>query len=263
MQKIANILIGICLYTAYSIPSIAVTTMAAVGDSITSGYPEINCARGKQAYGGYAKYLEPKLDSNGWATTLYNYGIGGDRAEWATQEEGVHCKDEHWKFDGSPIKHDQIAVASGRAPKPEYMLYLFGTNDLGYHSPPTVVNYIKNGINQIIGNDIIPIVGTILPDTRVAGDPKDIHSTNNLLRPWLISMDVQIAEFYNAASNSGWNSMMSDGLHPDNSGRQFMANIWYQALLDDRAKKEAIEEAIKRAKTAAALAGINSLLLLD
>ena len=252
-------LLTLALFAGFSNTTYAVTNMAATGDSITSGYPEIGCARGKQKYGGYAKYLEPKLDSSGWATTLYNYGIEGDRAEWAYKPADRHCDDENWSHNGQSIRHNQLAVALARSPKPEYMLYLFGTNGLGHYSAPTVMAYIKIGINQILDAGVIPIVGTILPDTRSKGDIKDITGANSLLRTWLNSIDVQIAEFYYATSNNGWKGMMSDGLHPDNDGRRFMADIWFGALNEDKEKKAAA----RRTRIAGSLNGPYLLLLLD
>ncbi len=259
MCKILQPLLLLALLAGLSNAAHSVTYMAATGDSITSGYEDVICARGKQKYGGYSQYLEPLLDNSGWSTTLYNYGIAGDRAEWAYKTHDKHCDDESWSHNGQSIRHNQLAVALARSPKPEYILYLFGTNDLGHHSAPTVVAYIQTGVNMILNAGTIPIVGTIIPDTRSKGDIKDITGANSSLRAWLNSIDVQIAEFYYATSISGWENLLYDGLHPGSNGQRFMADIWFDALNEDKEKKAAAQ----RARIAGSMAGINLLLLDD
>jgi len=259
MHTMIRFLLTITLIAGLSSTTYAATIMAAVGDSITSGWPEVLCARGKQKHGGYSKYLEPKLDSNGWATTLYNYGIHGDRAEWAYKTYDRRCSDENWSHNGQAIRHNQIPVALARSPELSYILYLFGTNDLGYGHASTVFARIKIGVNAILAGGVTPVVGTIMPDTRSGKEFKETTELNSLLRAWLNGNEIQIAEFYNATSNSGWKNMMSDGIHPDDDGRQFMANIWFDALNEDKEKKAAAQ----RARIAASMAGINLLLLDD
>lgn len=230
----------------------ATTSIALVGDSITSGWPEIPCARGRQSFGGYAPYLEDLLNDADWPSKVYNYGIAGDRAQWATVEFNKWCTKETWVFNGALIKHNQIEVALS-GPEPRYMLYLFGTNDLALHSAATVASYIEVAINDMLEGGTIPIVGTILPDFSSHGDVKDITGANALIRDLLEEKNVQLAELYAATSLYGWVKLMQDdGLHPKTSGRQFMAEVWHEALLEKRTKI-----------TAGAQSGINLMLLLS
>lgn len=259
-EKSGQFLLLALLFPGYISATWAATSIAAVGDSITAGWPETKCGQAKQAYGGYAKYLEPLLDNGGWASTIYNYGISGDLARYTTSVYSGECSHLNWPHNvlsvqsTQAIRSNQIPVALARTPKPEYMLYLFGTNDLGGIAPSTVLARIQAGVNAILAAGVTPIVGTILPDTRAGKeDFKDIKGTNALLRSWLNEQEIPMAELYYASSN--WASLMSDGLHPNNSGRQVMANTWYAVLLE--------EKAIKNAKIGGSMSAVNLLLLLS
>jgi len=252
--KLIILIILLFAGTAHTAPNIAL-----VGDSITSGYPEVWCGRGLQGQGGYAPYLEEILGDSGWLGNVLNYGIAGDGAQSALVEFSKNCSDETWAYSGQPIAHNQIAVAL-ESSDPQYILYLMGTNDLPYHSASTVVGYIEAGINTMLNAGTIPIVGTILPDNRLKGDIKDIVGTNALLRDLLDEMHVQRAEFYDATSVQHWDRMTSDGLHPDSTGRQFMATIWYSAMLEHIENIENIENNQNKAKIAGAQAAVRLLL---
>lgn len=241
--NLVSLLILMFAGTAQTAPNIAL-----VGDSITSGYPEVWCGRGLQGQGGYAPYLEEILGDGGWLSNVLNYGIAGDRAQYSLVEFSKRCSDETWAYNGQPIRQNQLGVAL-ESSEPMYTLYLMGTNDLAYHSASTVVSYIEVGINAMLDAGTIPIIGTILPDTRSKGDIKDITGANTLLRDLLDEMHVQRADFYDATSIENWASMMSDGLHPDSDGRQFMATIWYSAMLEhienqNRAKSAGVQTAV-------------------
>lgn len=197
------------------------TLFIAVGDSITSGYPDIENANGCHACGGYTPYLENLLDNNSIPSTVRNYGIAGDRAQWATTTS----------YRGS----NQIPRALA-AHDPDYMLYHYGTNDLWHHSPPTVVNYIKIGIEAIIDGHATPIVGTLLPDARSNNNSvKEIPEANRLLKNLLEEMSVQVADHYYAPSASdpvdAWEDLLYDDLHPNSAGKHLMAEVWYDSIL--------------------------------
>ncbi len=259
---IGQLIALVILPLALSGQSQAQTIIAAVGDSITSGYPEVWCSRGRQAYGGYSKYLEPQLDASGWSVTLQNYGIAGDRAKWLALDYNKWCTTETWIHNGALIRHNQINVALARTPLPEYMLMMAGTNDLSFHSAPTVMAYLEYNVEEaILPAGVTPIMATILPDTRSSHAFKDETGLNALIRAYASANDITYAELYYATSVSGWKSMMSDGLHPNNDGRRLMADVWYGALQTARAIKIAAEEAQKR-KIAGALQGPLLLLLL-
>jgi len=203
------------LFLVASFAASAQIRIATVGDSITQGVPYYNSSgNGCTNCGGYQPYLEPLIDAESWsAGTVYNYGIAGE-----------------WSNEGA-----------GRIPgiissiNPDYVLYMEGTNDLWYVSPGTVHDRVRSAVDNILAGGKVPIIGTLLPDTRGnANNDKQIPQTNDLIRTMLVEKEVQLAELYYATSYSGWVSLMADGIHPNQSGYQLMANTWYTALGESR-----------------------------
>jgi lysophospholipase L1-like esterase len=223
-------LVVVLMLLLLSLPSLSQTVVIAVGDSITSGYPEIENANGCHACGGYAPYLQSLLNSSTLDSTVYNFGIAGDRAQWAT-------------VPSTKLGSNQIPRAFA-AHSPDFMLYLFGTNDLYHHSPETIISYIRIGMNAILDGGAAPIIATLLPDARSNNNNvKEIPRTNSLLRDMLEEEGVTMAEMYYAPSTQNpvgaWDSLMADDLHPGPSGRSLMAGVWSVALLAKVAKIKA------------------------
>lgn len=212
LNHLYSLLTGLILFPLLSSNVVAVTKIACVGDSITQGVPYYN-SRGNGCVncGGYEPKLDNLLDNNDWASTVYNYGVAG---EWS---------------NGGASRIPGIISSKD----PEYVLFMEGTNDLSFSSPSTVRARIEVGINNILAEDKIPVIGTLLPDTRGNNNnSKRIPQTNSLIRNMLSDMNVQLAEFYNATSYNGWAGRMADGIHPNQSGYQLMADVWYAALLE-------------------------------
>jgi lysophospholipase L1-like esterase len=204
-QWLVRVLLLACLVSA--VPANAATKIAAVGDSITQGFPYYTVnGNGCTNCGQYTWRLEALLDadSNWSPSTVYNYGVGGETSnKGAARIPGI------------------ISSLS-----PEYVLFMEGTNDLPSANPATVSARVEIAVNNILASGKIPVVGTLLPDLRGGG--KDIIGTNTRIRSMLEQKDVQLADLYNATSS--WGPLLGDGLHPNYSGYQLMAETWYAAL---------------------------------
>ena len=232
-----TLLLALLLISLFSTAR-AQTVIAATGDSITSGYPEVWCGRGYQS-GGYTPYLQSLLDDAGRNSVVHNYGIGGEYSwlMWQTGSGG-YCAGTTW-YNGQPIRNNQVNVALARSPKPDYVLVLIGTNDLFIVSPGTVASNIQTIVRIIKNAGSIPIVGTLLPHY---GSGKAIETVNNWIRYDLAPAEnIVVADLYNAAY---WAPLLYDGLHPLGAGRQVMANTWYEALLEAGLGGSAITGAI-------------------
>jgi lysophospholipase L1-like esterase len=192
--------------------------IATVGDSITQGMPYYNSSgNGCTNCGGYQPKLELLIDAESWsAGTVYNYGIG-----------------DEWSDEGAARIPGIISSIN-----PDYVMFMEGTNDLQFSiAPSTVSARVEIAVNNTIAGGKIPIIGTILPDTRGSSNTaKQIPLTNDLIRAMLVVKEVQLAELYYATSYSGWVSLMSDGVHPNQAGYQLMADTWYAAMLEINGK---------------------------
>ncbi len=209
------------LFLAVTFTANAQIRIATVGDSITQGVPYYNSSgNGCTNCGGYQPRLELLIDAESWsAGTVYNYGIAGE-----------------WSSGGAA----RIPGIIGNL-NPDYVLYMEGTNDLWYVSPGTVRNRVRDAVDNILAAGKIPIIGTLLPDTRgTANSDKGIPTTNSLIRTMLEEKEVQLAELYYATSYSGWVSLMADGIHPNQSGYQLMANTWYAALVEAQPEQSSV-----------------------
>ncbi len=209
------------LFLASSFAASAQIRIATVGDSITQGVPYRNSSgNGCTNCGGYQPKLELLIDAESWsAGTVYNYGIAGESSS------------------GGAARIPGIISSLN----PDYVLYMEGTNDLWYSSPGSVRDRVSGAVDKILAGGKIPIIGTLLPDTRgTANSDKGIPTTNNLIRIMLEEKEVQLAELYSATSYSGWASLMPDGLHPDHSGYQLMANTWHAALVEAQPEQSSV-----------------------
>ncbi len=219
-RAIARLMLLLFLAATYT--ANAQIRIATVGDSITQGVPyRYSSGNGCTNCGGYQPKLELLIDAQSWsAGTVYNYGVAG---EWSSTGAG--------KIPG--------IISSIN---PDYVMFMEGTNDLGFSvSPYTVRARVEIAVNNTIAGGKIPIIGTLLPDTRGGSNAaKQIPLTNELIRAMLVEKGVQLAELYYATSFSGWASLMPDGLHPDHSGYQLMANTWYSALVEAQPEQSSV-----------------------
>lgn len=216
-RSVAGQIIWFVLFAIVGIlPAHAVIKITAVGDSITQGIPYYTShGNGCTNCGQYTYRLEALLDANSWsASTVYNYGVAGESSnKGAARIPGI--------------------ISSKN---PEYVLFMEGTNDLLDVSPATVAARVEIGVNNILNAGKIAIVGTLIPDLKYAPKPdkKGIPETNGYIRSMVTQKqgadkNVFLAELHDDGY-WGWGSsptMSSDGTHPNTTGYQQMAAIWY------------------------------------
>jgi len=220
-------------------------TVAAVGDSITRGWPYYqDDADGIPNNGGFEPALQSKLNADGWGATVLNYGYPGEFAS-----SGVHRI--------RPQEYSRAVLKSN----PDYVLVMEGTNDLSWYvdwsairnSLATMVSYVKE-------DGSVPLLGTLLPRGGYVNE--QVLLTNDAIRQLAKDQDIVLADLY-YADDSNWSGLIdSDKIHPNYAGYALMADTWYAALLEYVAKQRAIEDAITRAKISGALSAVNYLLLL-
>ena len=234
------------LYALISIEAHAIN-VAAFGDSITRGFPYYSDdANGWANTGGYIPTLQSQLNQNDWGSgssvTVYNWGHPG---------EYVIGQGDH-RFP-SPILDNH----------PDYVLILEGTNDLALHwnGPSTIANTLNGIVLDVIAAGRVPMIGTMLPRFDNKASDSSIRDLNDHIRANAAATNTEVAEFYSASSN--WNSLMTDGLHPNHSGYVLMADVWFDTMLRYKETQEKIAEEKERARIAGSLQGPYLLLLLS
>jgi lysophospholipase L1-like esterase len=223
------------------IPYIAIGDYyVAVGDSITLGEGDDYVADdtsfdGRNIGGGYEPILNNLLTGAiGYPHTVVNEGVSG-----STSAQGLAIMPEIIE----------------RNPAAKYFLILYGTND-STHTVPSGMGLVPgnlgyNGSFKDIVQQIVSLIaGTgkmpILAKVPIAYGPcgsctpfpdPDNEARNILIREYNVVIDELVAangisvippDFYNYFRAHP--EQMSDNYHPNGSGYQSMANLWFNAL---------------------------------
>lgn len=211
-------------------------TIIAFGDSITQGWFLVMEHTPGDRVGGYQPYLEVLSDDIKNHYDVLNYGFGGERTVYDPDKPEYKGGFERLKRDVLPAH-----------PKAEYILIMEGTNDLWSGiSQETTVYTLGEMTRYAVSYGMIPILGTITPDTRQGiQELKNLPALNNKIRAVAVQKDVTIADFY-PAMISKWNSLYAsdsdpvwnptlgkfqgDLIHPSSAGYEKMAEMWFEAL---------------------------------
>jgi lysophospholipase L1-like esterase len=202
-------------------------TLVAMGDSITFGIGDDittdNYPVGILPPGGYPPILTTRVnDQLGKDILISNEGIPGDRSA-----EGA----------------GDVANLVGAYAQAQYFLLLYGANDAGFNVrsgvglSPGQSGYLgsfKGNMQQIITSirtaGKTPILAKVLYQTNPSKDPliqqynqviEELASQNNL-------RTIPRPDFYTFFKNHP--SLLPDGLHPNGTGYQSMATLWYDAI---------------------------------
>ena len=188
------------------------------GDSITNGWPYYKSPGNGARWGGYEPTLESRLVAAGHDAVVLNYGWSGE-STFAELPE----------FVGGRQRIAGVLAES----KPDFVLLMQGTNDLGagFHAPVYPTNAVVDNLSAMI--DVIrsygatPILATLTPDLNEA---KDISGINSAIKALAVQKKVVLAD-HHAAVESQWPALTADGLHPNTSGYEALADTWFKALL--------------------------------
>ncbi len=206
-RNTAAMTVGLLLLASGNV--LAAGKIVAFGDSITAGYPYLKEGNGCTNCGGYEPFLQYYLNWEGKGRTVYNYGYSGE-----------------YLTSGGINRIDSVMAAA----KPDHVLFMEGTNDLGlYVDPATVAYNVYRAAYKVLQYGGKPIVGLLTPDTKHTY--KKINTTNSYIKSYVgSSSQMCLIDQYSALSpywNSGYNS---DGLHPNYYGYWLMGLYWYYAL---------------------------------
>ena len=208
--------------------AVAAETVLTVGDSITSGL-KLNASRtvwecppdgvitssyyvcdGEDAEnrGGYQPSTRTKIAALGVTADLYNWGFAG---------EGTRS-----------ILNRVSQAMNARAA--DYVFIMAGTNDLGTVSRGTIVRNLQYMIDAVCESGLTPVVGTITPRFDGASYNFSIQKINEELREYAESLNVPVAENYDALIGNFGAYHSGDYLHINDAGDEVMATQWANAF---------------------------------
>lgn len=214
-------------------------TILTVGDSITQGLPEIGSPQSGTRVGGYEPRLENEVSSQTGgkhSAAVYNWGIMGEIA--ANGEARIN------------------GILNSRSA--EFILIMEGANDVfGGDTFSHTINALDGMVTKSLAKGVTPILSNITPNTSspFGGllNPLIVGNYNPAIADIADNHDIPLVDNYSALA-SNWGSYDSgDGLHPNGSGYQRMAEEWFKAL----------EPLLSLATTTPNITPVLQLLLLD
>ncbi|MGA2588014.1 MAG: GDSL-type esterase/lipase family protein [Candidatus Aminicenantales bacterium] len=176
---------------------------------------------------GYQPRLEPLLTQKYGSAKIWNEGMGGE-----TTPDGLS------RIDSA------IAAHASR-----YLLLMEGTNDVIFLdiSMDTAAFDLREMALRGLGSGMVPLLATIIPrnDSKWS-DPvyqTRIFDLNAKIRQVAAGLNIPLVDQFDAfytypAADGGWPSLLLiDGVHPNASGYQLMAETWFKGL---KSQKETI-----------------------
>lgn len=140
------------------------------------------------------------------------------------------------------FRHDVLAR------RPDYVVMLGGTNDLGWHVPPgEIFNHLRSMYEQALGAEIQPVAMTV-PSIRMEADPAAeqwLHELvmqrqhlNGLISGYCAKNGMACVDLFSATAEATTlllaRPYSNDGLHLTTEGYQKMAHCLYAQVFQSR-----------------------------
>lgn len=196
---IRALLLATLLLTALSTSAVA-ANIGCFGDSITRGYGSDT--------GGYPPKLSDLLNGNSRPAVVANFGRDGESTyEGAGRIESV--------------------LASFPA---HLMLIQEGTNDviIGVSSYTSAYN-LQTIVSKVKSAGVTPLLATLPSCDRNGGQTLIPNEWNPMIKGLASSNKIVVVDIY-AATLPSWSDNFPDGVHPNDTGYQIMANTWFATL---------------------------------
>jgi lysophospholipase L1-like esterase len=183
----------------------------AVGDSITEGTGDNIPADGY----GFEPILQNLLSaSRGYPNTIANEGVGGVSSAYGA---------------------DAIWATLSMYPSAKYFLVLYGTNDADtfFGGPVSRIAYKNNMqtiLSAILGAGKTPYLAKVPYTSNVRYSIPSILEYNAVIDELVAENGITVSppDFYTLFQNTSL--LDADGLHPNGTGYQSMADLWFSAL---------------------------------
>lgn len=180
-------------------PAIA-ANISCFGDSITRGYGSDT--------GGYPPKLSDLLNGNSRPAAVANFGVDSE-----TTYQGAERIDS--------------ALASFPA---NLILIQMGTNDIIIGVSSWTGGYnLQTMINKAKAAKVTPLLATLPAVDRNGGLSLVPNDWNPMIKNLASTNKIPVVDIY-AATLPTWGANFPDGIHPNDTGYQIMANTWYATL---------------------------------
>lgn len=211
-QRLTLLVLICCSATLYLTAAARAANITAFGDSITAGHSSRS--------GGYPPKLSSQLNSNGKPSIVVNYGKSGEK---------------------TPAGVGRIDSVLAAFPA-NLILIMEGTNDVrtGISMETTKYN-LQAMINKSKSAGATPVLSTLTPSDQ-GGSPTLIpQAWNPMIKALASSNGIKLADNY-AAVVANWDNLRADGIHPNDSGYQVIANTWFATISPMISSSGAVDE---------------------
>jgi lysophospholipase L1-like esterase len=187
----------------------------AFGDDSTYGVIDGSPAPGL----GYVPRLLATIESNFGPSVLSNDGVAGEST-----------------VNGLGRIEEVLAARGAR-----YVLLMEGTNDVvipGISTDATSFN-LERMIRKCLDAEALPILATIIPRSDNYWDQlffrKRLYAVNDEISLITANLEIPVIDMFGSffdypAEDGGWQSLLSDGVHPNELGYDVMSRAWWNGL---------------------------------
>jgi lysophospholipase L1-like esterase len=180
-------------------PALA-ANISCFGDSITRGYGSNT--------GGYPPRLSELLNGNSRPSVVANFG-----------------RDSESTYQGAG--RIDSALASFPA---NLILIQMGTNDIIIGVSSFTGGYnLQTMINKAKAANVTPLIATLPAVDRSGGLSLVPNDWNPMIKNLASTNEIKVVDIY-AATLPTWGANFPDGIHPNDTGYQIIANTWYGTL---------------------------------
>jgi lysophospholipase L1-like esterase len=196
---ISSFFVATLLATLLTTAAVA-ANISCFGDSITRGYGSDT--------GGYPPRLSTLLNNNTRPSVVTNFG-----------------KDSETTYEGAS-RIDSVLAATPAT----FILIQEGTNDvlIGISSFTGIYN-LGTMIDKAIAAKVTPVLATLPSTNRNGGETIIPNDWNPKIKDLATSKKIALVDIY-AATLPNWSANFPDGVHPNDTGYQIIADTWYAAL---------------------------------
>ena len=187
--------------------------IVAFGDSLTVGYQSPTMLHPWYRETPYADFLSARMNKNGRPVNIIVRGISGELTHEMVS-----------RFHRDAIEH-----------KPDYVIILGGTNDLGWGVPiDEIISNIGSMYEQAISSGIRP-VGVTVPSIRDFDFliPQRLE-LNNKIKSECESLAISCVDLFTALAEPGAfrlaEEYSNDGLHLTTEGYRLLADLLYDEV---------------------------------
>jgi lysophospholipase L1-like esterase len=196
---ISSLFVATLFAALLTTPAVA-ANISCFGDSITRGWGSDT--------GGYPPRLSDLLNNNNRPSIVSNFG-----------------KDSETTYEGSE-RFDSVLAAFPA----NFILIQEGTNDvlIGISSFTGGYN-LQKMVDKAKAANVIPVLATLPSTDRNGGETVIPNDWNPMIKNLAATNKIAVVDIY-AATLPNWSANFPDGVHPNDTGYQIIADTWYAAL---------------------------------